>query len=277
MTGKTILAGVIGNPISHSKSPIMHNYWLKKYNINGQYLPIEVKEEHFRDVLRNLYKMGFRGVNVTIPYKMEAYKAVDNLTDNAIKCGSVNTVIIDDDGNLYGDNTDGYGFIQNVLDHYPEFDFSNGKTVILGAGGAARAVTSSIVDKGCKELVIVARTIENAMEIVQTIKGNIIVVGWDDREKVLEGDTNLLVNCTPLGMVNKPELEIDISLLSPNALVIDVVYNPLETEFLKKAKLHGNKTLDGIGMLINQARPAFETWFETTPEITDELKEMLLK
>ena len=277
MNGKPILAGVIGNPIGQTKSPIMHNYWLQRYNINGYYIPIEVKGYDLRDVFKSLPKMGFKGVNVTIPFKIDAYDIMDMLSDRALKCGSVNTVTITENGKLYGDNTDCYGFVQNIEDNYPGFDFSKGKTIVLGAGGAARAVVASVVAKGCKDVIIAARTIENALEIVKSIKGNITVVGWDNRANVLKyDDINLLVNCTPLGMTGEDPLDLDLSCLTRDALVTDVVYNPLETDLLINAANNGNPTVDGIGMLVNQACPAFKAWFGVTPEFTVELRDILL-
>ncbi|OPZ77314.1 MAG: Shikimate dehydrogenase [Alphaproteobacteria bacterium ADurb.Bin438] len=275
MSNKINLAGVIGNPISHTKSPIMHNYWLNKYGVKGFYIPIEVKENDFKDVLKNLYKMGFKGVNITIPYKVKAFEIVDKLSQSAINCGAVNAVTINEDGSLFGDNTDGYGFIENIKEKYKDFNFKGKRACVLGAGGASMAVVASLIDNGCK-VDIVNRTVEKAKAIADHLKNDTEAYSWDNiNEALLNAD--ILVNCTSLGMVNKDPLIIDLSYIKHDALVTDIVYNPLETELLKQAKAKGLKTVDGIGMLIHQARPAFKSWFNVDVEVTNELKEMMLK
>ena len=274
---KKIKAGVIGSPINHSLSPCIHNFWLKKYGINCSYEAIEVKENKLEKFFKNLSKEGFAGVNVTVPYKEKVSEYLDKLSEKAIKIGAVNTVIVKKDGSLFGDNTDSYGFIENLKDQQPitKKVNKNDIAVVLGAGGAARAIIVALLDAGFLSIKIVNRTRKNAENVVEYLGGTIEVVDWNDRNDVIENAV-ILVNTTTLGMKGEPALDIRLNKLPCTAVVVDIVYSPLETELLKKAKFNGNPTVNGIGMLLHQARPAFESWFGFLPSVTGELRKYVL-
>lgn len=278
-----IKAGVIGYPVKHSLSPRIHNYWLKKYNIKGSYDAIEVHPDNLKGFLVSMIKNGFSGVNVTIPHKEKVLEILNNAADPFAKfIGAVNTIIIKDK-NFICTNTDFIGFSRNVIEKEPEFDFSEGKAVVIGAGGAARAVIFALLSLNVPEIIIVNRTREKS-EIIKTkaIKNfqvadkKILVAEWKNISEILK-NASLLVNTTSLGMVGQNKLEIDLSNLPKTALVNDIVYNPLETKLLKTAKLRGNKVVDGLGMLLHQAAPGFEAWFGVRPEIDDNLRKFVLE
>lgn len=282
MDQKIIKSGVIGFPISHSLSPRIHNFWLKKYNISGSYEAIEVRPEDLENFINKLGKNGFKGINITLPHKERALSFVDKADQFAKFLGAINTVVVDDSG-VSGTNTDFLGFAQNLKSSAPGFDFSRGKAVIIGGGGAARAVLFALTSLKVPEIIATNRTREKAEEIKQIIVENfrypaekIKVVDWENRSNALE-HANLLVNATSLGMKGQPPLEIDLSFLPKDALVTDIVYNPLETELLKQARERGNKTVDGLGMLLHQAAPGFEAWFGIKPEVTEELRNHVLE
>ena len=277
ITYKNIKAGVIGSPINHSLSPYIHNFWLKKYGIDGFYKAIEIKENNLEKFFKNLSKEGFVGVNVTVPYKQKVVKYLDNLSDKAIKIGAVNTVVVNKDGSLFGDNTDSYGFIENLKDQQPNINKLNKNdiAIIIGAGGAARAIVVALLDEGFSSIKIINRTRRNAENLVEHLNGSIEVVNWNERHDALENAV-ILINTTTLGMIGKPKLDIVLEKLTCSAVVVDIVYSPLETELIKKAKFIGNPTVNGIGMLLHQARPAFESWFGFLPSVTEELRRHVL-
>ena len=274
---KKIKAGVIGSPINHSLSPCIHNFWLKKYGINCFYEAIEVKENELEKFFKNLSKEGFAGVNVTVPYKQKVSEYLDKLSERAINIGAVNTVIVKKDGSLFGDNTDSYGFIENLKDQQPipKKINENDIAIVIGAGGAARAIIVGLLDAGFLSIKIVNRTRENAENLVEYLGGAIEVVNWNDRNDIIENAV-ILVNTTTLGMIGEPTLNIRLNKLPCTAVVVDIVYSPLETELLKKANFNGNPTVNGIGMLLHQARPAFESWFGFLPSVTEELRKHVL-
>ena len=276
LSGTSRLAGVMGWPVSHSKSPRLHGYWLAKYGIDGCYMPLPVEPDNFQDALKSLRNLGFSGVNVTIPQKEMAMPECDELSNRARRIGAVNTVTFAKDGRMLGDNTDGFGFIENLCQEAPNIDFASGPAVVLGAGGASRAVLIALLDEGSPEIRIANRTRKRAEDLATEIHDpRINVVNWPLDPASL-ADAALVVNTTSLGMVGQPKLEIDLEGLPQTALVTDIVYAPLITDLLAQAKKRGNQVVDGLGMLLHQARPGFHRWFGIDPEVTPELREFVL-
>ena len=269
-------AGVIGFPIHHSKSPVIHNYWLKKYDIPARYDAFEVRPEELEQFVFSLKEQGFAGINVTVPHKVAVMKLMDELSDAAQKAGAVNTVIVRKDGTLFGHNTDGLGFLANVAEKKKNFDIKEKPVVILGTGGAARGVCAALVLAGAPEIRLIYRTKEKAENLAASVGGNFRLIEWSEKETALKG-SGLLANATTLGMNGFDPLEIDLSGLDTSAIVADLVYSPLKTELLKQAEEKGHVTADGLGMLLHQACPAFRVWFGVMPEITPELRELVLK
>lgn len=271
-------AAVIGYPVKHSLSPRLHNYWLKKYNIKGEYTAIEVPPEGLAEFISTMAANGFCGVNLTIPHKEAVMDLLDYIDDNAKKIGAVNTIVVKA-GKLFGKNTDAYGFSENISSSH-HLVISSSKAVVLGAGGAAKAVIFALQQLGFKEIIITNRTRARAEELVssyqRTLVSSITIAEWNDRNNILE-NADLLVNTTSLGMTGKEPLDIDLSLLPKTALVTDIVYSPLITPLLAQAIERGNPTVDGLGMLLHQAVPAFEAWFGVKPEVTNELREYVLQ
>lgn len=271
----TIKAGVIGWPIGHSLSPRLHGFWLEKYGIDGTYDPIAVDHKNFEQTVKTLSERGFAGTNVTVPHKEAALQAVDEVDDHAARIGAVNTIVVLENGSLRGSNTDGFGFLENLKACAPEWRADVGPAVVLGAGGASRGVAAALVDAGVPEIKLVNRTESRALEVAKDIGGPIKTIPWDQRDAVLQ-DAALVVNTTTLGMVGKPQLELSLNQLPEAALVTDIVYAPMETALLKSAKDRGNLIVDGIGMLLHQARPGFAAWFGKEPEVTPELRAHVL-
>lgn len=276
LTGKSKLAGVIGWPVGHSKSPRLHGYWLDKYAIDGAYVPLAVEPLHFETAVMGLKVSGFAGVNVTVPHKEAALKLADEATERAKKIGAANTLVFKEDGLILADNTDGYGFYENLTIGAPDWDVTKGPAVVLGAGGAARAIVVALIEAGVPEIRLTNRTRERAEKLAGDLDGNITVVDWNGRGEILT-DCNLLVNTTTLGMTGQNLLEIDIFDMPKTALISDIVYAPLMTNLLEKAKVHGCHYVDGLGMLLHQARPGFQAWFGVDPDVDDELREFVLK
>jgi len=275
ISGKAKLAGVIGWPVGHSLSPRLHGYWLNEYGIDGTYVPLPVKPEDCRAALRMLPKLGFAGVNVTVPHKQVAAQTVDTLDAVAGRTGAVNTVVVETDGRLAGSNTDGYGFLENLNAGAKGWKASAGAAVVIGAGGAARAITAALLEAGAPEVRIVNRTPAKAAALAHDIGGAITVVAWPDRAKAL-ADAALLANATSLGMKGEKSLDLDLKPLPRDAIVTDIVYAPLETPLLKAAAARGHRTVDGLGMLLHQARPGFHCWFGVEPKVTAALREFVL-
>ena len=272
---KIIKAGVMGWPISHTLSPRLHSYWLNQYGINGSYDALEIEPDYCKRFISDLPKNGFAGVNVTLPYKEIAAKVVHVLDDNALRLGAVNTIVVGSNGILYGSNTDGFGFMENLISNAPKWSPMDGPAVVLGAGGAAKAVVASLLDSGVVEVRLINRTFKKAEALVEKIGGSVNVVKWDNRSKALS-NAGLLVNTTTLGMIGSPKLDINLKALPVSAVVNDIVYAPVITPLLEQAKHRSNYIVGGIGMLLHQARPGFQKWFGQKPEVTDGLKNYVL-
>lgn len=268
-------ACVIGHPIAHSKSPIIHSYWLEKNNIVGSYEAVEIHPDTLKDGITQLIENDYAGFNVTVPHKENILSLCDEVDEVAKKIGAVNTVVIKDK-KLLGTNTDAFGFIQNIKQAQPDFVFKDKTVFILGAGGATRAVIYGLINEGVSKIILTNRTQERAEELRVMAPDKIEVVPWADKFKALK-NIDLLVNTTSLGMAGKPTLEMDLSGLPKEALVTDIVYAPLMTDLLSNAQARGNKIVTGIGMLLHQARPAFEKWTGFMPDVTKELEEIVLK
>lgn len=277
MTAHSIpLAAVIGHPIAHSRSPRLHGYWLGEYGINGQYVPMDVAPEDLEAVIKVMPKMGYVGANVTIPHKEAVMGFVDHLTDSAKAIGAVNTLVFQDDGTVLGDNTDGYGFIENLKQGAPEWKANSGAAMVLGAGGAARAIVFSLLQAGVPKVLISNRTKSRAETLRSDFGERVEVVDWENAAASLV-DVVTLVNTTSLGMVGKAPLELSLDALSDQATVTDIVYNPLETDLLVRAREKGCSTVDGLGMLLHQAVPGFEAWFGRRPEVDAGLRDEVLR
>ena len=263
ITGKTLLAGIMGWPVTYSRSPALHGFWLAETGVDGAYVPLPVRPEHLERALRALPLIGFRGCNLTIPHKEKALAIVDRVEPLARRIGAVNTVIVAADGSLEGRNTDAYGFAENLRDYVPDFEPPSGPAIVLGAGGAARAVAAALADMGVAEIRLVNRTLARAEGLARDLSSpaaTITAHPWSEGPRVLAG-AGLLINATSLGMVGSPPLEIDIARLPISAPVVDLVYVPLETTLLAAARRRGHPVVDGLGMLLHQGRPGFEAWF----------------
>ena len=271
LSGVARLAGVMGWPVEHSRSPRLHGFWLERHGIDGVYLPLAVRPENLETALASLSALGFAGCNLTIPHKEAALRLIDETTPFAAEIGAVNTVIVRKDGSLLGDNSDAFGFIENLRSASPNFDPTAGPTVVLGAGGAARAVCAALKKAGAVEIRLLNRTLARSECLSETFGALVRPLPWETRAGALDSAA-LLVNTTSLGMDGQPPLDLDLSLLPPDAVVNDLVYSPLITDLLAAAAARGNITVDGLGMLLHQGRPGFEAWFGVAPEVTDELR-----
>lgn len=267
MTDRSIpLAGVIGNPIVHSKSPKLFRHWLKTYDRRGHYVPMPVQEADLETVIRSLPKMGFVGCNVTIPHKVDVLQIADLATDRATLIGAANTLIFRRDGKIHADNTDGYGFIANLKQGAPGWAPSIGPAAVLGAGGAARAVIASLIEVGVQDIYLSNRTRPKAEALQSAFGTKVTVVDWVQAGNMLE-EAATVVNTTSLGMEGQPELRVPLDGLRRGTVVTDLVYTPLKTRFLLEAEAAGCVTVDGLGMLLHQAVPGFERWFGVRPEV----------
>lgn len=267
---------VIGWPITHSRSPLIHNFWIRKYGIeDALYERFAVRPEDLADTLRDLPKLGYIGANVTVPHKEAAFAALALHDETASRLKAVNTLVMTPRG-FEGRNTDGYGFMANLRERVPGWSPSAGPAVIIGAGGATRAIAAALEMEGAPELRIVNRTRARAEALVDELQlRNARVYEWWEANSALSG-ANLLVNTTTLGMNGEGEIEFPLEMLPRSALVTDIVYTPLETGLLARARLQGFATVDGLGMLLHQAVPGFEAWFGVRPEVTPELRAMVL-
>jgi shikimate dehydrogenase len=269
------LAGVIGSPIAHSRSPALHGYWLKRYGIKGFYIPMDVAQADLREVLRCLPKLGFVGLNVTIPHKETVLAIADVVTDRAALIGAANTLIFRRDGRIQADNTDGSGFVANLRQHAPQWKPTAGPAVVLGAGGAARAVVAALIEVGVPEIRLANRTRARADALRSDFGAKVIVQDWVQAAAMMEGAATV-VNTTALGMTGKPDFHVPLDALSPSALVTDLVYTPLKTQFLIEAEDKGCTVVDGLGMLLHQAAPGFERWFGFRPDVDDATRAAVL-
>ena len=262
------LAGVIGSPVAHSRSPALHGYWLRRYGIRGHYIPMDVGQADLAEALRTLPKLGFVGLNVTIPHKETVLGLADVVTDRAALIGAANTLVFRKDGKVYADNSDGTGFIANLRQHAPHWNPGSGPAAVLGAGGAARAVVAALIEAGVPEIRIANRTKQRAEAVRADLGAKVVVHDWVKAGNMLDGAATV-VNTTSLGMVGKPDLRVPLDALDRHAVVTDLVYTPLRTQFLIEAEDLGCTVVDGLGMLLHQAAPGFERWFGHKPEVDD--------
>jgi shikimate dehydrogenase len=268
------VAGLLGWPVAQSRSPVIHNHWLAHYGIAGRYVLFPVPPEKLEAAVRGIATLGLRGCNVTTPHKQAIFPLLDRVDDLARRIGAVNTVVVEKDGSLTGFNNDGNGFIQSLKDADPQWRPDTGPIAVLGAGGAARAVVASLAAQGAKEIRLANRTLDKAKDIADAVGAVVHVVPWEAREDALDGIA-MLANATSLGMAGTPPLEISLHRLPKRALVGDLIYIPPETPLLAAARARGNVTVNGLGLLLNQARPAFNAWFGVMPEITPALKQAI--
>jgi shikimate dehydrogenase len=269
------LVGIVGWPVAHSRSPIIHKYWLGVHRIPGTYVPLAVQPERLPDALRGLVALGFRGCNVTMPHKLTAMAHLDRVNETARRIGAVNTIVVERDGTLSGFNNDGNGFVQSLRDARPDWRGDAGPALILGAGGAARAVLVALLENGATEIRIANRTAEKAQAMADEFGPSVKAIAWSDRNAAM-ADLALLVNATDRGMIGKPALDVTMDRLPTSALVGDLIYTPPETPFLLQARQRGNLTVNGLGLLLNQARLGFQAWFGVLPEVTQTLREAIL-
>ena len=265
------LAGIIGMPVAHSRSPVVHNYWLEEHGLPGRYVLLPVKPERLAEALKGLVALGFRGVNVTTPHKQAVMPLLDHVDPMATRIGAVNTIVVEPDGTLRGFNNDGNGFLQSLRDEKPDWKPDDGPIVVVGAGGAARAILVALASQGAKEIRLVNRTRETADTLAHLLGGPIEVVPWEQRAQALAGAATL-INATTQGSAGKPPLDLPLDTLPRDAIVGDAIYVPQETPLLAAARARGNRTVNGLGMLLNQARPAFQAWFGPLPTITPGLR-----
>ncbi|MEY4645397.1 MAG: shikimate dehydrogenase [Hylemonella sp.] len=268
---KFVLAGVMGWPVAHTRSPAIHNHWIAQYGLKGAYVQLPVMPEQLEAAVRGLPALGFAGCNVTVPHKVNIMRLVDELHPSAQRIGAINTIVVSPDGRLSGMNNDGVGYIQSLRDRDPAWRADRGPVLVLGAGGAARAIVASLLDEGAPEVRLANRTPERAQVLAQALGDpRIQLVNWQDRNEAMAG-VQLLVNTTTQGMHGQTELEVRLDALPAEAWVSDAIYIPLETPLLSAARQRGHVTVNGLGMLLNQARPAFHAWFGVMPEITPAL------
>jgi shikimate dehydrogenase len=271
MAGQDVrLAGVIGWPVAHSRSPALHGYWLRQHGIAGAYVPLPVRPGAEAAAFRGLAALGFAGCNVTVPHKEAALALMDDTDALARRIGSVNLVVVRPDGTLHGSSTDGFGFMENLREQAPHWRAEMGPAVVLGAGGSSRAVVAALLEAGC-DVRLLNRSRARAEAMAEALGGPIQVIDWDRQSQSCQ-DAGLLVNTTTQGMEGQPPLAIDIRALPAAAVVADLVYVPLLTPLLALARSRGHATVDGLGMLLHQARPSFAAWFGVMPEVTAALR-----
>jgi len=273
-TGKTRLAGVMGWPVAHSRSPRLHGHWLERYGIDGAYLPLAVPPERIGQAIAALPALGFAGCNVTVPHKEEALAAVDRVEETAERIGAVNTIVVEEDGSLTGSNTDAFGFMANLRAGVGDWRHDR-PALVLGAGGAARAIIVGLLDDGVRRVRLCNRTRSRAESLANELGPDIDVVPWSERSEA-SGGCGLLVNTTTLGMAGKAALDIALDDLDAEAVVSDIVYVPLETSLLRAARARHLRCVDGLGMLLHQARPGFAAWFGRKAEVDEALRDVVL-
>lgn len=279
-TAAARLAALLGDPVAHSLSPLLHNHWFERYRVDGVYVALRVPAADLADALRLLPRLGFLGFNVTLPHKEAAFRLVDRHDAAAARIGAVNTVLVEPGGALLGRNTDGEGFLHHLRAECPSWRPGEAPAVLLGAGGAARAVAAALLAAGVPELRFVNRTRERAEELAHWLRRHFVarttVVAWAERAEALRG-AGLLVNCTSLGMTGEPPLDLVLDPLPVSAVVADIVYVPLETDLLRRARLRGHPVVDGLGMLIHQAVPGFRHWGGVEPRPDRPVRDLLLR
>lgn len=266
-----ILAGVMGWPVAHSRSPVIHNHWIAKHGLKGAYVQLSVQPEQLGDAIRGLKALGFAGCNVTVPHKVRAMQWMDELHPVAQRMKAINTIVVREDGSLLGMNNDGAGYVQSLRDADAAWRGDTGPVLVLGSGGAARAIVVALLDEGAPEIRLANRTRDKALELAHEFGPRVTVVDWSERSEAMAG-ISLLINTTTLGMHGQDPLDVRLDALPQTAMVSDAIYIPLQTPLLTAARERGHRTVNGLGMLLNQARPAFEAWFGVMPEITPELR-----
>ncbi|HXP77726.1 MAG TPA: shikimate dehydrogenase [Stellaceae bacterium] len=273
-TQKFRLAGVMGWPVAHSRSPKLHGYWISQLGLSGAYVYLPVQPERLPDALKGLSALGFAGCNLTIPHKETAMRLVDRVDPLAKRIGAINTIVVGEDGSLSGFNNDGYGFIECLKEAKPDWRADAGPAVVMGSGGGARAVVASLAERGAREIRLVNRTFARAQKLAADLGAPVRAIPWEQRHEAIDG-ASLLVNTTNQGMVGQAPLDLSLDRLPKTALVSDIIYVPLETPLLAAARKRGNLAVNGLGMLLHQARPAFKAWFGVLPEVTPELRRLL--
>lgn len=268
------LIGVMGWPVMHSRSPLMHNYWFDQTGLPGKYVYLPLPPDRLPAALRALPALNFAGCNLTIPHKLHAMEIVDEVDEVARKIGAISCVVVRDDGSLWGTNNDWRGFLGNLKQSVPGWRADAGIATVIGAGGGARAICHALLLEGAPEIRLVNRTPVRAEELAEDIGGPITILRWDQRHEALDGAT-IIVNTTSLGMVGQPALDLSLDALALDAVAADIIYTPLETPFLAAAKARGNKTVGGLGMLLHQGPPAWKLWFDVTATVTPDLRALM--
>jgi shikimate dehydrogenase len=266
MSNRIPLAGVVGSPVAHSRSPKLFRHWLNTFGLQGYYIPMDIANRDLERAIETLPSLGFVGVNVTIPHKERVLEIADLVTDRATMIGAANTIIYRKDGKIHADNTDGYGFLENLRSGAPDWDPRRGPAAVLGAGGAARAVVFSLLDAGVPEILLANRTRVRAENLASDFGHRVTVFDWVQAGNMLD-DATLVVNTTSLGMTGKPEMRVPLDGLRHDMVVTDLVYTPLKTRLLTEAEAAGCTVVDGLGMLLYQAVPGFERWFGERPKV----------
>jgi shikimate dehydrogenase len=274
LSDKFLMAGVMGWPVMHSRSPLMHNYWMEQQGFTGTYVPLAIEPGKLAEALRSLQPLGFAGCNLTIPHKLDAMSIVDEVDDVAKRIGAISCVAVQEDGSLFGTNNDWLGFIGNLKQSQPNWRADTGPITVIGAGGGSRAVCYGLMQEGAPEIRLVNRTLEKAQAISDEYDGPIQVFPWEERHNVLEG-VAMVVNVTNQGMVGEAALDLKLDKLAKTALAADIIYTPLESPFLATAKARGNPTVNGLGMLLHQGPPAWKMWFGVEPTVTQELRDQM--
>lgn len=274
MPPRFLLASVMGWPLMHSRSPMLHNYWMRQHALTGVYVPLAIQPDGLAAALRALHPLGFSGCNLTLPHKQTAMAVVDEVDEVARRIGAISCVTVRADGSLAGTNNDCFGFIHNLKQEYPNWRADAGPAVVLGAGGGARAVCYALMQAGATEIRVVNRSFARAQSLAADFGAPLQALPWEQRHAALDGAA-MAVNTTSLGMAGQPALDIRLDALPKTALAADIIYIPLETPFLAAARWRGNRTSNGLGMLLHQARPAWKLWFGIEPAVTVELREMM--
>jgi shikimate dehydrogenase len=275
LSGNARTAAVIGWPVSHSLSPRLHGFWLRQHAIDGAYIPLAVRPDHLVAAVRALPLLGLAGANITVPHKQAAMAVMHQCSDAARRIGAINTIVVGEDGRLHGDNTDAFGFLAHLQASVPAWRAARGAVAVIGSGGAARAVVHALLSAGVPEVRVAGRSGSRVQPLVDDLGPGVVPVAWPDRARALQGVT-LLVNATTQGMAGQPPLDLGLHHLPAEALVYDLVYQPLETPLLRAAAARGHRTIDGLGMLLHQARPGFAAWFGVMPEVTQALQAVML-
>lgn len=268
------LAAVMGWPVMHSRSPLMHGYWMERLGLTGGYVPLAIEPGALAPALKALHPLGFAGCNLTIPHKQDALAIVDEIDEVARRIGAISCVVVRPDGTLFGTNNDWLGFLGNLYEAQPDWRADGGPVTVIGGGGGARAIVHAMLSEGVPELRLVNRTQARAQQIADTFGGPVTVLPWEDRHDALDGVT-LAINTTSQGMVGMEPLDLRLDALPADAIAADIIYTPLETPFLAAANARGNATVNGLGMLLHQGPPAWKLWFGLTPEVTPELRARL--